>query len=322
MSYQHIAVLRGGPSDEYQVSMNTGYHVLTTLNRLGYKAKDITITRQGEWLEGGRARLPENILKSVDMVFIALHGNYGEDGEVQKLLQRLRIPFTGSRAFSSAIAFNKSMTKKSLSGFGILMPNWKEISAEPELDLGAVVAEIESTFGPEYIIKPVASGSSVGVNMIRAGENLELAIKNALATHDRILVEEFIRGKEGTCATLEHYRNDNIYVFPSIEIIPPKDSLFFDNTVKYNGQAMEICPARFSYGERVKIAEITAMVHETLDLSQYSRSDFIINNQGVYFLEVNTLPALTIESLYPKAAAAVGLNYDQLIVHLVETVTI
>ena len=82
---------------------------------------------------------------------------------------------------------------------------------------------------------------------------------------------------------------------------------------------MEICPARFSHGERVKLAEVTALVHQTLDLAQYSRSDFIINNQGVYFLEVNTLPGLTTESLYPKAAAAVGLTYDQLIVHLVET---
>lgn len=322
MSHRQIAVLRGGPSEEYQVSMSTGSEVLSALNRLGYKAKDVIITKQGEWLESGRVRLPESILESVDLVFIALHGRYGEDGEVQKILQRLNIPFTGSRSFSSAIAFNKALTKKSLSGFDILMPDWREVSNEADFNLEAAIDDIKSSFGPEYIVKPVASGSSFGVNMVRAGEDLGAVLKKALANHDRVLVEEFIRGREGTCATLENFRNDQVYVFPSIEIIPPKDSLFFDTTVKYNGETIEICPARFSYGERVKLAEVTAMVHEALGLSQYSRSDFIINNQGVYFLEVNTLPSLTNTSLYPKAAAAVGLNYDQLIVHLVETATV
>ncbi|HMO78244.1 MAG TPA: D-alanine--D-alanine ligase [Candidatus Paceibacterota bacterium] len=319
MSHRQIAVLRGGPSEEYQVSMSTGSEVLSALSRLGRRAKDITITKQGEWLDGGRARLPESILESVDLVFIALHGRYGEDGEVQKILQRLNIPFTGSRAFSSALAFNKSLTKKSLTSFDILMPDWREVTNEEDFNLEEAIADITSSFGPEYIVKPVSSGSSFGVNMVRAGEDLEPILRKALESHERVLVEEFIRGREATCATLENFRNDDIYVFPSVEIIPPRDSLYFDTTVKYNGQTMEICPARFSYGERVKLAEITALVHQALDLSQYSRSDFIINNQGVYFLEVNTLPGLTTESLYPKAAAAVGLNYDQLIVHLVET---
>lgn len=319
MSHRQIAVLRGGPSEEYQVSMSTGSEILSALKRLGYKAKDITITKQGEWLDGGRVRQPETILESVDLVFIALHGSYGEDGEVQKILQRLNIPFTGSRAFSSAVAFNKTLTKKSLHGLGILMPDWREVTNDKDFDLTEAIADIKSSFGPEYIVKPVSSGSSFGVSMVRAGEDLGAILKKTLEKHERVLVEEFIRGREGTCATLENFRNDDIYVFPSIEIIPPRDSLFFDTTVKYNGQTMEICPARFSYGERVKLAEVTALVHQTLDLAQYSRSDFIINNQGVYFLEVNTLPGLTTESLYPKAAAAVGLTYDQLIVHLVET---
>lgn len=319
MSHRQIAVLRGGPSEEYQVSMNTGSEVLSALKRLGYKTKDITITKQGEWLDGGLVRAPESILESIDLVFVALHGRYGEDGEVQKILQRLNIPFTGSRAFSSAIAFNKALTKKSLIGFGILMPDWRELSSDEDLNLSEAINDVKSAFGPEYIIKPVASGSSFGVSMVRAGEDLETAIRKALETHEKILVEEFIRGREATCATLENFRNDDIYIFPSVEIIPPRDSLFFDTNVKYNGQTVEICPSRFSYGERAKLAEITALVHQTLDLSQYSRSDYIINNNGVYFLEVNTLPGLTTESLYPKAAAAVGLNYDQLIVHLVET---
>jgi len=322
MNHRQIAVLRGGPSEEYQVSMSTGSEVLSALLRLGYKAKDITITKKGDWLDGGRVRAPEIILESVDLVFIALHGSYGEDGDVQKILQRLNIPFTGSRAFSSAVAFNKVLTKKTLTDFNILTPSWREVTNDEEFNLEEAISDIKSSFGPEYIVKPVSSGSSFGVSMVRAGEELETVLRKTLETHERVLVEEFIRGREATCATLESFRNNDIYVFPSVEIIPPRDSLFFDTTVKYNGQTMEVCPARFSYGDRVKLAEVTALVHQALHLKQYSRSDFIINNQGVYFLEVNTLPGLTVESLYPKAAASVGLPYDQLIVHLVETAKI
>lgn len=322
MSYKQVLVLRGGPSEEYQVSMRSGAEVLEALRRSGYKPKDITITKQGEWLDGGVVRTPDSVLSSADVVFIALHGRYGEDGEVQKLLQRVKIPFTGSRAFSSALAFNKTLTKKCLLDSGVLTPNFYEITNSPDLNVDQVVSEIKSSFGPEYIIKPVSSGSSFGITMVRAGEDLNKVMNKALECNQQLLIEEFIRGHEATCGTLEKYRNDDLYIFPSVEIIPPKDSLFFDTEVKYNGQTTEICPARFSYAERLKLAEVTALVHKALDLSQYSRSDFIVNNQGVYFLEVNTLPGLTTESLYPKAAAAVGLNFDQLIVHLVETATV
>ena len=135
------------------------------------------------------------------------------------------------------------------------------------------------------------------------------------------MVEEFIRGREATCATLEGFRNERIYVFPSVEIIPPQESKFFSTESKYDGSTIEICPARFSYGDKVAIAEAAVLVHEVLNLAQYSRSDFIVNDKGVYFLEVNTLPGLTSESLYPKAAAAVGLQMKDLVAHLVETAT-
>jgi D-alanine-D-alanine ligase len=112
-----------------------------------------------------------------------------------------------------------------------------------------------------------------------------------------------------------------MYVFPTVEIIPPRDTQFFTTDSKYSGETIEICPSRFSYSERSRIAEVSALVHDVLDLSQYSRSDFIVSDKGIYFLEVNTLPGLTAESLYPKAAAAVGLDIRQLVAHLVETAT-
>jgi len=321
MSHLQVAVLRGGPSVEYGVSMNTGAVVLQALAENGFNTKDIIITKQGQWLDRGLVKSPEVALQAVDVVFVALHGTYGEDGEVQRILQRLGIPFTGSRAFPSAVAFNKHLTKKTLASHNVLTPESVEVSTDDLEELVTISSNISDSFGPEYIVKPVASGSSFGVEHIRAGQSLEEAIRSALETSDRVLVEEFIRGREATCATLEDFRNDKIYVFPAVEIITPRDRQYFDTESKYNGQTTEICPSRFSYGDRAKIAEVSGLVHEVLDLAQYSRSDFIVSDKGVYFLEVNTLPGLTSESLYPKAAASVGLDINALIKHLVLTAT-
>ena len=321
MSHLQVAVLRGGPSEEYQVSMKTGSAVLQALADNGYQTKDIIVTRQGEWLDRGLIRQPESILRAVDVIFIALHGSYGEDGEVQKIIQRLGIPFTGSRAFPSAIAFNKQMTKETLKNYGVLTPAYREVLNEPEKDIMQITEEIKSSFGPDYIIKPVASGSSFGIEFISQNESLYEGLTRALEKYEKVLVEEFIYGREATSATLENFRNEDVYVFPSIEIVTPRSTRFFNTESKYNGKTLEICPAQFSYGERSQLADISALVHKTLDLSQYSRSDFIVNDAGVYFLEVNTLPGLTSESLYPKAAASVGLNMNQLVAHLVETAT-
>jgi D-alanine-D-alanine ligase len=321
MSHLQVAVLRGGPSVEFSVSMKTGAAVLEALAENGFQTKDIVITKQGDWLDRGFTRTPDQALQAIDVVFVALHGTYGEDGEVQKILQRLNIPFTGSRSFASAVAFNKELTKKHLADFDILLPRSTEVTADETINLGEVAERIRADFGPEYIIKPVASGSSFGIEHVPLGKSLEDSLAAALKANDRVMVEEFIRGKEATCATLEDFRNEKIYVFPSVEIVPPNDVQFFDTDSKYSGKTLEICPSRFSYADRIKIADASALVHEALNLAQYSRSDFIVSDNGIYFLEVNTLPGLTSESLYPKAAAAVGLDLKGLVRHLVETAT-
>jgi D-alanine-D-alanine ligase len=122
MNHTRVAVLRGGPSNEYDVSMQSGANVLAALKELGYQVRDIVITRKGEWLENGLVKQPAQALEAVDAVFIALHGAYGEDGTLQRLLQIHKIPFTGSNALSSNIAFNKILTKQTLQEHGVLAP--------------------------------------------------------------------------------------------------------------------------------------------------------------------------------------------------------
>ncbi len=319
MRQRRVIVLRGGPSDEHDVSMRSGANILRSLRQKNDQVKDIVISRKGEWLDAGLVKSPDQILHNSDLVFIALHGGFGEDGEVQKLIKRYNLPFTGSGSLASAIAFNKHVTKEALKDTGISLPAHRIINTGNDLDVENEARFIKAEFGPEYVIKPVASGSSVGVSVVKLGQSLEEALASLARDGQVYMVEEYIRGKEATCAVLEDFRNERHYGFPPIEIIPPSDYDFFSFEAKYNGKTKEICPGNFSFSESRALIENAINIHKALHLTQYSRSDFMVKNGKVYFLEVNTLPGLTDESLFPKAAEAVGLTYDDLIDHLLET---
>ena len=319
MINQRVAVLRGGPSEEYSVSMKTGKAVLDALERKNILNKDIVITKNGEWLEEGKIKPISNTLEGVDVVFLALHGGFAEDGEIQKILQNFRIPFTGSSSLPSALAFNKPLTKDILSREGILTPKHRVIHSYELQELDEITTDITEEFGPEYIIKPTASGSSISIELIRSKFSLQEGIERLLEQYDSIIVEEFIRGREATVAVLENFRDKELYTFPIVEIVPPRKFPFYNYEAKYSGETQIICPSNFSYAERDLLQNITEHIHKTLNLSQYSRTDFIVRDNKIYFLEVNTLPGLTNESIFPKAARTVGLEFDDLITHLLET---
>lgn len=317
--HKRVAVLRGGPSTEYDISLQTGAGVLTTLRSLGYFAKDVVIDRQGNWLVDGYFRRPEHILSDIDVVFIALHGVYGEDGTVQRLLHRLRLPYTGSGPYASAIAMNKHLTKEHLKELGIVMPRHMRLTRAGVSDVTKSALSIGQLFGPQYVVKPINGGSSVDTIMVANPSQLAGAIGTLLSDYEEILIEECIRGKEATVGILEDFRNERHYVLPEVEIVPPPEAGFFNREVKYNGATQEIVPGRFSKTEKQKLREIALAVHQALNLSQYSRSDFVVTADNIYFLEVNTLPGLTSESLFPRAMSAIGSDYRALVEHLVET---
>lgn len=317
---KRVAVLRGGPSSEYAVSMQTGSGVLSALSDSEFASKDIIITKSGEWLHNGFVKTPEQALCDADVVFIALHGAYGEDGTVQRVLERLSVPYTGSNSYASAIAMNKVLTKDYLKKHAeqVKMPPHIKITKNGTAKLPQLVHSISQLFGPEYVIKPVGGGSSIGTVLTDFG-GLFSSIVTALKTNDEIIVEKRIRGKEATVGILEDFRDQKYYQLPAIEIVPPPTAQFFDATVKYNGQTQEICPGRFSKTEKDELLQIAQLVHSTLGLRQYSRSDFMVAEDGIYFLEVNTLPGLTSESLFPKSMEAVGSSYKELVKHLITT---
>ena len=316
MSRLRVAVIRGGLSDEYKISLWTGASVLENIDTKLFEPIDVVITKNGEWLVDGRVRLPEHILHSVDVVFNALHGTYGEDGTIQRLFDRYGVPYTGSKAFASSVAMNKILTKNILKETDIKVPQHVHVTRDSLRDIGRIAEKITDSFGPQYVIKPVASGSSVGTMMVKNPLLLSQALTDALTRFEEVMVEIKIPGREATCGVIDRYRRNDIYALPPIEIVPPTHADFFDGAVKYNGTTQEFCPARFDRSTKEAIENISKNVHKTLNLSQYSRSDFIIAEDGIYFLEVNTLPGLTKESLFPKAIEAVGGIYTDFITHL------
>ncbi len=316
-----VGVLRGGPSSEHAISMETGKAVLEALRadpELGYDARDIFIDKDGTWHVNGLPFEPADAHHHMDVAFNALHGAYGEDGKVQSILEAHGMPFTGSGSLASAIGMNKILAKQVLTAHGVKSPYWKEIpSQDIQDDPVAAARDLFMTFLMPAVIKPASAGSSVGVAIVRKHADIAPALIEAARHGHAVLVEELIPGIETTCGVIEGFRGQELYALPPVEIRTHNG--FFDYEAKYQGKSEEIVPATFPAKLKKEIEELAIKVHSLLGLRHYSRTDFIIHpRRGIYVLEANTLPGLTQESLVPKALRAVGSSLTELADHLVQ----
>ena len=311
-----VGVLRGGPSSEYDVSLQTGAAVLNNLPQEKYSPREIFIDKNGVWHVEGKPILPSDALTHVDIVVNALHGHYGEDGKVQHILEKHGIPFTGSGSFASAIGMNKLISKDIYKKNKLKTPQSKTIILGE--NISDKIREVFNSFPPPLVVKPVSSGSSVGISIIKTVKELEPALELAFKYSDTVMIEEFIQGREATCGVIEDFRDQAYYALPAIEIRPHKGS-FFDYEAKYAGKSDEIVPGNFTEAEKRELEQLAIQAHRALGLRHYSRSDFIIHpHRGIFILETNTLPGLTEESLIPKALHAVGANLSHFLDHIVQ----
>lgn len=312
-----VAVLRGGPSEEYDVSLATGKHILNLIKEFPdkYEPHDIFISKNGEWHASGVVNDPHKVLKDIDVVFNALHGTYGEDGEVQKFLQALNIPFTGSTSLPSAMAMNKHIAKDVYIKNGILTPQY--IVLRPEEVTNEKINHIYRNFMHPLVVKPASAGSSVGVNVVHGIKELRHAISEAFSKSKKVLIEEMIRGKEATCGVVENARGEKLYALLPVEIKKPKNTHIFDYESKYSPTTEELCPGSFSTDENKAIENLAKKAHLALGLRHYSRSDFIVTNKGkIYTLETNSLPGFTENSLILKSLYALGWQPKDFVDHV------
>ena len=245
----------------------------------------------------------------LDVVLIALHGTWGEDGRIQGLLDTLGIPYTGSGVLASALAMDKVMAKTVLKANGLDVPKGEVVRTASGTDL-----ERAHRVGLPAFVKPVASGSSVGASIVRRAEDLGPAIAEALKFDERALVEEYLKGKELTVAVLG---NDDLQPLPVIEIVPKRE--FFDYHAKYDsGESEEICPARIPDDVAKRAQDLAIRAHRALDCRGMSRTDFVWAGDRMVALEVNTIPGMTANSLLPRAAKAAGIPFGELLTRLID----
>ncbi|MEK7120402.1 MAG: D-alanine--D-alanine ligase [Patescibacteria group bacterium] len=310
-----IGVLKGGPSSEHEVSLKTAENVERALLNRGFFVKPIFVDKNGWWHIKNFKVSPPFALDQVDGVFNAMHGEYGEDGQVQKILENHGTPFTGSGSMSSILAMDKLNSKKIFQEEN--MPLARHIAFDKG---GEKEVRQKINFGSldfPLVVKPVDRGSSVGVGIAHNAQELNNLIAQAFKYSDQVMIEEYLSGTEITCGVLENYKDQKIFALPPTEIVP-RLSDFFDYDSKYeSGGSNEITPARLSDLLLRRAQDIAKTAHRALGCRHYSRTDMIVRDGKIYILEVNALPGLTATSLLPQGAQSAGLSFDDLIEHLV-----
>ena len=292
-----VAVLCGGTSAEREVSLRSGRNVHAALIRKGWDADLLEISS----FDG----LPKR-LAPYALVFNILHGGPGEDGTLQLLLDLMGKPYVGSGPLASALAMDKIEAKKAFQGKGLPTPPWVHV---PAGDLESFVAKARA-LGFPMVLKPRREGSSVGVRLVHAEEELWPAAQELAQNFGEFFAEKYIPGREITAAILER---DGPEVLPLVELRPKRE--FFDWTAKYTpGECTVLCPAPLSEEEKKRIAEVAKEAYVLLGCRDFARVDLRLSEEGTpYLLEVNTLPGMTELSLFPRAAAAAGIPYDDLV---------
>ncbi len=318
----NVALLTGGTSAERDVALASGLQVAAALRSLNHTVHVVDLAsgyvppeqevgllphgvgreppaldrlRELErgMLSAGLGELPA--IRDADVIFIALHGGQGEDGTVQAVLDVIGVPYTGSGHLASALAMDKDLAKRVVRDHGLAVPAWVMGPAGAD--------EVKRAVGYPCIVKPSKQGSSVGITLVRQGSELADAIRLAERYDDEVMIEQFVGGTELTVGILGDQ------ALPVIEIRPQHE--LFDYECKYQpGMSEEICPAPIEPVLAAKTQDAARRAHRALKLSGYSRVDFRVGDGGdILFLEANTLPGVTAQSLIPKAARAAGMSF-------------
>jgi D-alanine-D-alanine ligase len=298
-----IAVLMGGPSTEREISLKSGRAVYDSLKLLGLDVVGIDITTDNP---DENSRLIKS--QKPDCVFIALHGRFGEDGQIQEILDNLKIPYTGSGRLASRLAIDKVAAMSIFEIHGLDVPRYKvmeDIYYTPNW-------KVHNILGFPLVIKPATHGSSIGLSIIDKPEALDNAVATAFSFDSKIIIQEYIRGREITVGILDES------ALPVIEIVPKKR--FFDYEAKYQvGMTDYIVPANLDEAVVKKAQSAALEAHKLLGCLGCSRVDMILNQDNTpVILEINTIPGLTQTSLLPKAAKIVGIDFCELCLKLIE----
>ena len=316
MSKKNVAVVMGGYSDEYKVSLKSGQLIYDSLDRDLYNVYKVVILKD-EWyfLDDREQKSPINkadfsvnldsgFTVKFDVCFNIIHGKPGENGELQAYWDTIGQKYTGCDFYQSALTFNKKDTLAVLSKYGIPSAKSIYLRSGQEINEDKIVAEL----GVPLFVKPNQSGSSLGISKVKEQSELKKALDFAFAEDDEILIESFLNGMEVSVGVVD-FAGETI-VLGITEIVPHKE--FFDYEAKYEGASEEITPARIDDETRIKVEEIAKRAYDSLGMSGFSRSEYIIMNGTPYMLEMNTNPGFSPASILPQQAKHYGISIQDL----------
>ncbi len=344
MKRLRVAVVMGGPSPERDVSLHSGRQIVAALDPAKYEVLAVEVRRDGRWVLPAGPSNPHSLPAEpagvaggplavratsigidrvmqegpIDVVVIALHGPYGEDGTVQGLLELAGVLYTGSGVLASALAMDKLRSRQLFAFNDIPVPATVPLSPERVAgDWAAVLTEVATKLGYPCVVKPNALGSSIGVTIVKDQGPLRPALDLAFSYGDLALVEEFIQGMEITAPVLEDpAASGRPRALPLIEIVPKRE--FFTYEAKYTpGASEEICPARLPAEVAARAQALAVRAHEVLGCRDMSRVDMFVRGEQVIVLEVNTIPGMTGVSLLPQAARVAGMDFPALLDRLI-----
>jgi D-alanine-D-alanine ligase len=301
----NVAVVMGGYSDESVISLRSGQLILNNLDKTKYQPFEVHILLDAWYCLVDGVKFPinrsdfsfskDNQIIKFDVVVNTIHGTPGEDGHLQAYWELIELPYTGCNFYQSSLTFNKRDTLSVLSKFNIPKANSIYISKGDPIDGNQIVKDL----GLPFFVKPNQSGSSLGVSMVHTLDNLEKALDFAFAEDHDILIESYLNGTEVSVGVL-NYKGET-KVLGITEIV--SQNAFFDYEAKYLGKSEEITPARISKELEKLVYEMAKKVYESLGMKGFSRTDFIIMNGIPHFIEINTNPGLSPQSIFPQQAA-------------------
>jgi len=303
-NFGRIGVLMGGPSSERQISIKSGKAVLEALRESGIDAIAIDIQTENRE-ENIRLLKGENL----DCAFLALHGYFGEDGRIQAILEEINLPYTGSGVEASQLAMDKIASLRIFKANGLVVPRSFFLSRE---DYAVGASAYKNELGLPLVVKPANHGSSIGLSLVDKESDISKAVDLAFQYDSRVVLQEYIKGRELTIGVLAEK------ALPVIEIIPK--SAYFDFEAKYQtGMTDYIVPAQLEPGIEKMVRQAGLIAHQALGCFACSRADIILSKDNLsYILEVNTIPGMTSTSLLPKAAKSAGISFNNLCIKLLK----
>lgn len=337
MDIKRIAVVMGGCSPEHAVSMESGRAVLDALDERLYRGRAVVICTDGLWSVldqrapdfadvslRERRQLPEDAVRSlrrwgVDLFFLALHGPGGEDGSIQGFFETLGLRYIASGVHTSALAMDKPLSKTFLAAHGVRTPASLVIGRnEWRRDREGTMARIRATIDVPCFVKSVRLGSSVGVRRADDLQSLCSSVDAVLdVSPESVMIERLIEGREFSCPVLGN-AHSLLRPLPLVEI-KPITAVFFDYGAKYEpGGAEEICNPVLDPEVAQEIRAVSLRVHDLIGARGFSRSDFILDDEGIWFLEVNTIPGLTAQSILPRSAETEGIPFKDLVTEIIK----